>query len=513
MAWNSWNHFACGITETIFRQTVDAMVSSGLKSNGYRYVNLDDCWASFRNPNGTIHADPKTFPSGMAALADYTHAKGLKFGLYTDLGFYTCAGRPGSLFYEAIDALTYASWGVDYVKVDNCNTDGSPPEVRYPVMSQSLNASGREIFFSMCEWGVDDPAKWAPVVGNSWRTTGDISDNWATMTNRADLNEVLYPYAGPGSWNDPDMLEVGNGGMTNDEYQAHFSLWALMKAPLLIGCDVTNMTNNTLTILSNDEIIAINQDLLGVQGHRVWSAGTPSWGDNFDEDDLEVRDIFQSDVIVEPCTGSGYQSWTENALFHTITESADGRGLDIDYCRNWTTGNHVSVYPTHVGSGCALGQNEQWKISGNMIISLMDGQCLTAVPYRSTVVGRGTPRYYVQTQECLSPLPNEQSWTWGPGNTLQSSVGTNYCLSVLQDVPPGALEVWAGPLAKEAFAVVLFNRGLTMSNITVNWSDIGAQPTHLYKVRDLVKHVDLGLFTLSFTAMVAPHASMTLKIS
>jgi len=273
MGWNSWNHFGCFVNENVIRQTIDAIVRTGLATAGYNYVNVDDCWASSRLANKTIVADPNSFPSGMKALADYAHSKGVKFGLYSDAGYETCAGRPGSLGYEKIDASTYASWNVDYLKYDNCNPDVSKPEERYPVMRDALNATGKKILFSMCEWGVDNPASWATTVGNSWRTTGDISDNWNSMTSIIDQNEGLWTVAAPGGWNDPDMLEVGNGGMTDVEYTSHFSLWALMKAPLLIGCDIRSLSPNTMRIVSNPEVIAISQDSLGVQGHRVKKNG------------------------------------------------------------------------------------------------------------------------------------------------------------------------------------------------------------------------------------------------
>eukprot|EP01137_Pigoraptor_chileana_P021820 Opistho-2@86001 len=273
MGFNTWNHFACGINEQLIRDTADVIVSSGLRDAGYNYVNLDDCWQISRDANNVIQADTTAFPSGMKALADYIHSKGLKFGLYSDAGYKTCAGRPGSLGYEDIDAQTYASWGVDYLKYDNCNDDKTPPEKRYPVMRDALNKTGRPIFFSMCEWGVDDPAKWSAAVGNSWRTTGDIEDTWASMTSRADANNEWADYAGPGAWNDPDMLEVGNGGMTTNEYRTHFSLWCLMKSPLLIGCDLRNMSVDTKAILLNKEAIAVNQDALGKQGKKVRVVG------------------------------------------------------------------------------------------------------------------------------------------------------------------------------------------------------------------------------------------------
>ncbi len=207
-------------------------------------------------------------------MVDYVHGKGLLFGLYSDAGDKTCAGRPGSLGYEKEDANRYAEWKVDYLKYDNCHSAGSKPETRYPIMRDSLNATGRPIFYSMCEWGVDNPATWAGDVGNSWRTTPDIKDNWASMISRADLNNEWATYAGPGGWNDPDMLEVGNGGMTGPEYQSHFSLWCLMKSPLLIGCDIRNMSKDTLDILTNSEVIAVNQDPLGIQGKKVMVNGT-----------------------------------------------------------------------------------------------------------------------------------------------------------------------------------------------------------------------------------------------
>ncbi|KAK8795538.1 hypothetical protein WA158_000195 [Blastocystis sp. Blastoise] len=271
MGFNTWNKFGCNINEQLARDTADVMIEKGLLEAGYEYLNLDDCWQVSRDSNKKIVEDPKAFPSGMKALADYVHSKGLKFGLYSDAGLTTCAGRPGSLNYEEIDANTYAEWGVDYLKYDNCNDAGIIPEHRYPIMAEAFKKANRTMFLSMCEWGVNKPAEWARLTGNSWRTTYDITDSWNSMIQLAEENEPLWRAAGPGGWNDPDMLEVGNGGMWKEEYITHFSLWALMKAPLLIGCDLTKATDETFEILLNKEIIAINQDALGVQGHRVWS--------------------------------------------------------------------------------------------------------------------------------------------------------------------------------------------------------------------------------------------------
>jgi len=259
--------------QTVMQGAADALISTGLMAAGYNYVNVDDCWAESRNSTGFVQPQLSSFPSGMDGLAAYMHQRGLKFGLYTDEGTKTCAGRPGSLGHETQDAQSYAQWNIDYVKVDNCFNTGTHPRDRFPHMRDALNASGRAIFFSMCEWGVQQPGYWAPNVGNSWRTTPDIKDFWLSMQFNLGLTEPSYLFAGPGGWNDPDMLEVGNGGMSNDEYTAHFSLWSVVKAPLLIGCDLGAMSADTLAILKNEEVIALNQDPLGAPGHRIASAG------------------------------------------------------------------------------------------------------------------------------------------------------------------------------------------------------------------------------------------------
>eukprot|EP00164_Ancoracysta_twista_P003764 GFYU01005047.1.p2 GENE.GFYU01005047.1~~GFYU01005047.1.p2 ORF type:complete len:436 (+),score=142.88 GFYU01005047.1:30-1310(+) len=292
MGFNTWNHFHCDISEDLIKATADIMVATGLKAAGYDYLNLDDCWHEReRAADGHVLADAKKFPSGMKSLGDYIHGKGLKFGIYSDAGLKTCAGYPGSLGYEKLDAETYASWGVDYLKYDNCNDNGTKPEIRYPPMRDALNATSRHIFFSMCEWGVDKPWTWASTVGNSWRTTGDISANWKSVMNILDQNVGLAKYAGPGHWNDPDMLEVGNDGLTDVEGRTHFSLWALLKAPLLIGCDLRNMSPETYTTLTNTEVIAVSQDAKGVQGdliHRDSDKHFDIWAGALDNNDRVV---------------------------------------------------------------------------------------------------------------------------------------------------------------------------------------------------------------------------------
>ncbi|URE33391.1 alpha-galactosidase [Musa troglodytarum] len=274
-SWNTWNHFYCNINKTVIRESADALVSTGLAKLGYRYVNIDDCWAEHdRDSKGYLVPRKSTFPSGIKALADYVHGKGLKLGIYSDAGSRTCSQTmPGSLGHEQKDAETFASWGIDYLKYDNCNNGDLKPMKRYPAMTRALMSTGRPIFLSLCEWGDMHPALWADKLGNSWRTTMDINDSWESMVSRADQNEVYAEHARPGGWNDPDMLEVGNGGMSNDEYIVHFSLWAASKAPLLIGCDVRNLSKETLAILGNEEVIAVNQDPLGVQAKKVRMEG------------------------------------------------------------------------------------------------------------------------------------------------------------------------------------------------------------------------------------------------
>jgi alpha-galactosidase len=267
MGWNDFNRFGCDINEMLIHETADAMISSGMQAVGYQYILIDDCWmAHERDANGNLQADPVKFPNGMKNLVDDIHAKGLKFGLYLDRGSKTCGGYPGSYGYETQDANLLASWGVDYLKYDNCDPVGNLA-ADYQNMHNALKASGRPIVFSMCTWGF--PGYWALGVGHLWRTTSDIKDKWSSMITIVDANNVNSAAAGPGHWNDPDMLEVGNGGMTDVEYRTHFSMWAIMAAPLIAGNDLRTMDQATKDILTAPEVIAVDQDPLGVQGVRV----------------------------------------------------------------------------------------------------------------------------------------------------------------------------------------------------------------------------------------------------
>jgi len=277
MGWNSWNTFQTKISEQLVMQTADAMVSSGMKDAGYTYLVLDDGWMAMeRDSSGNLVADPVKFPNGINVVADYVHSKGLKFGLYNCAGTKTCAGYPGTRGYEYQDARYYASHGVDYLKFDWCNTDGINAKEAYATMSKALTKTGRPIIFSMCEWGTNKPWEWADSVGHLWRTTGDIGNvfngvkkfgDWSALgvTTIIDLQKNLRKYAGPGHWNDPDMLEVGNG-LSQSENRAHFSMWCMLAAPLIAGNDISKMTKETNEILINKDVVNIDQDSLGIEG-------------------------------------------------------------------------------------------------------------------------------------------------------------------------------------------------------------------------------------------------------
>jgi alpha-galactosidase len=279
MGWNSWNKFQGRVSEALVREIADAMATNGMKAAGYEYLNIDDLWqAQQRDADGNIQADPTRFPSGIKPLADYVHSKGLKLGIYTDCGARTCGGRPGSRDHELQDAKAYAQWGVDYLKDDWCNTQGMNPPEAYKKMSEALRAAGRPILFSLCEWGNSKPWTWAKDIGHSWRTTGDITacfdcivdhgsyKDWGVM-QILDKQDGLREFAGPGHWNDPDMLEVGNGMSVNED-RAHFAMWCMLAAPLISGNDLRNMPKETLNILTDKDVIAVDQDKLGIQGFK-----------------------------------------------------------------------------------------------------------------------------------------------------------------------------------------------------------------------------------------------------
>jgi len=287
MGWNSWNYFAERVDDKAIRDAADQLVASGMKDAGYIYVNIDDTWEAGRDANGVLHTNDK-FPD-MKALADYVHSKGLKIGIYSGPGTKTCAGFTASLDHEVQDAQLYASWGIDYLKYDLCSfisdvmqkqaPGDKAAQMRlmiaaYDKMGKALKESGRPIVFSLCQYGWDSPWEWAPALGgNLWRTTGDVQANWMSIYDIINQNAGLAKYAGPGHWNDPDMLEVGNGKLTLAENRSHFSMWAMLAAPLLAGNDLPNMKPEIKAILTNKDVIAIDQDKLGKQGIRAYVDG------------------------------------------------------------------------------------------------------------------------------------------------------------------------------------------------------------------------------------------------
>jgi len=289
MGWNSWNTFRLDINEDVVRGMADVFVEKGFKDAGYEFIVIDDGWQISRDENGNIIVDPKKFPSGIKALADYIHSKGLKMGIYSDAGSLTCGGFPGSRGYEYQDARQYAGWGIDYLKYDWCYTGNQSAPDSYKLMGDALKTAGHPIVFSICEWGSQQPWEWGEGIGQLWRTTYDIRpcwdcgrkttskgkviENFIGFTKILDLQVGLESYAGPGHWNDPDMLEVGNGNLTYDENKSHFSLWCMLSAPLMLGNDIRDLSTEIYEILTNKEVIAVNQDPLGKQGVKVKDDG------------------------------------------------------------------------------------------------------------------------------------------------------------------------------------------------------------------------------------------------
>jgi alpha-galactosidase len=273
MGWNSWNAFHCSVTDPIVRAMADAMAQNGMRAAGYQYVNIDDCWADHRDANGNIVAAAAAFPDGIKPVADYIHGKGLLAGIYTTVGDQTCAGRPGSRTHTAADAASYAAWGLDYAKIDWCGVVGDAATA-WREWRDALAATKRRMVYSICTAGRFDPWDWAFDVGNLWRTTDDINaDDWNWILSITDQNQRLASLARPGAWNDPDMLEVGNGSLSEAQNRMHFSLWAMMAAPLIAGNDLRTMPAAVKAILTNAEVIAVDQDPVGYQGYRVFRNG------------------------------------------------------------------------------------------------------------------------------------------------------------------------------------------------------------------------------------------------
>ena len=484
MGWNTWNKFACKIEEKLIRDSMDALVNTGLKDLGYNYMNLDDCWQIKRDENKTIVPDADKFPNGIKPLADYAHSKGLKFGLYSDGGNLTCQMRPGGYGYEEIDAKTYAEWGVDYLKYDNCWNMGISSKIRYPRMTEALRKQNRSIFYSICQWGEEEIPTWGKEFGNSWRTTLDISDSWISMINIIDQNDKWFQYAGPGGWNDPDMLEVGNGGMSDVEYRTHFSLWAISKAPLIIGCDLTKMSNETFNILSNKEVIAINQDKLGEQGHKIKITNLTK--NNSDEK------IMESFLSLTECNDKIQQKWY-------INDDGSISNNNEDFCIEVKTG--LKQGDQIFSLKCKNKDEQKWSYSkeDKTIKSKIGNKCLNLYEkYNIYNPILGTSR--CDENDVLKFEYDENK------KTFESN---GKCLS--SNALPEQTEVWAGRLSDGNWAVLLLNRASFEAEVEIKWNELFLSVNRAY-VRDLWEHKDLGGFNNSYKVNLSSHESQFLKV-
>ncbi len=429
MGWNDWNSFGCNVNEQLVEQTADLIVSSGMKAAGYQYVNIDDCWmASARDSGGHLVPDPVKFPHGISGVASYVHGKGLKLGIYESAGTATCAGYPGSLNHEQTDANSFASWGVDYLKYDNCNNQGVPWQTRYNAMRDALANTGRPIVYSLCEWGEDSVWTWGAGTGNLWRTTGDINASFGSMLSIFHSNVGLAQYAGPGGWNDPDMLEVGNG-MSFTEDRAEFSLWAEMAAPLISGTDLRSATPATMSLYTNTDVIAVDQDSLGRQGRQVSSSGGL---------DVLAKPLSNGDVAVV--------LFNENSGSATISTSASAVGAASSSSYKLTNlwskvvtstsgtisatvpGHGVVMYRVAAGSGTSVGTT-------GTLVGASSGRCLDVYG------GQTAPGTKVEIWDCHGGT--NQQWTPTAAGELRVYGGTQ-CLDAYnnQTSPGTKVELW-----------------------------------------------------------------------
>ncbi|ATL25906.1 NPCBM/NEW2 domain-containing protein [Streptomyces formicae] len=412
MGFNNWNstHCRAEFDEAMVKGIADIFVEKGLKDAGYQYVNLDDCWAlPARDANGKLVPDPKRFPNGIKAVADYVHAKGLKLGIYTSAGTKTCnpAGFPGALGHERSDAQQFAEWGVDYLKYDNCNNQGVDAKQRYITMRDALKAAsesvGRPIVYSICEWGENKPWEWAADVGHLWRTTGDISDSWGSMVSIMKQNLPLAKYAGPGRWNDPDMLEVGNGGMSDTEYRTHFSMWSIMAAPLLIGSDLRKATPETYEILGNKEVIAVDQDPLGKQG-EVLSTQNGRW--------VVAKEMKDGSRAVALFNETGTAQSIATTAKAVGLPAADGYTLrDLWQHKSYNTAGAISAtVPAHGTVLLRVSADDKWAKNPPAVELGADGAALVEAGKRTTLTSKVTDLGRTAAKNVSVALTGPSGW-------------------------------------------------------------------------------------------------------
>lgn len=352
MGWNSWNGFRAKIDEHIILETAEAMVASGMRDAGYRFVVIDDGWmAPERDRHGDFVPDPDKFPTGIKALADRVHALGLRFGIYTDAGTKTCQDLPASLGYEFRDAQRFAEWGVDYVKVDWCHTEGMGPRALYAKWAMAFKAARRPMVLSICEWGRSHPWEWAGEIGHLWRTCWDIQPTWSSILTILDRQAELYPFAGADHWNDPDMLEVGNGDLTSGQSRAHFALWSMLAAPLMAGNDLRTMTDDVREILTAPEIVGLDQDAAGRQGRRVRKDG---------DIDLWVRELVNGRLAVAVLNRGSSEREVRIPLAEIgIAPGTNVRIRDLWRCADVGEARREIVHATSANSATVLGLTQQ----------------------------------------------------------------------------------------------------------------------------------------------------------
>ncbi|CAM5438302.1 MULTISPECIES: NPCBM/NEW2 domain-containing protein [Streptomyces] len=419
MGFNNWNstHCRAEFNASMVEGIADLFVEKGLKDAGYQYVNLDDCWAlPDRDANGKLVPDPARFPDGIKAVADYVHAKGLKLGIYTSAGTKTCdsTGFPGALGHEYSDARQFADWGVDYLKYDNCNNQGVDAQQRYRTMRDALEATGRPIVYSICEWGQNKPWEWASDVGHLWRTTGDISDSWSSMLSILKQNLPLAPYAGPGHWNDPDMLEVGNGGMTDTEYRSHFSLWSVMAAPLLIGTDLRKASPATYDILGNKEVIAVDQDPLGKQG-TVVSSGGGRW--------VVAKEMKDGSRAVALFNESGTAQRIATSARAVGLPDADAYALrDLWQHRTYNTaGTIAATVPAHGTVLLRVAGDPRWATHPPAVELGLDGSTLLEAAEPATLTSTVTDLGRTPARRVSVSLTGPAGWTVRPTSATSAA--------------------------------------------------------------------------------------------
>jgi alpha-galactosidase len=472
MGFNDWNAYGCDVSESLIEATALAMHNNGMQAAGYQYVNIDDCWmAPNRDGSGHLVPDPTKFPDGISGTAKYVHSLGLKLGIYESAGTATCQGYPGSLGHEQQDADSFAAWGVDYLKYDNCNNQGISAQQRYTAMRDALAATGRPILFSLCNWGEEDVWTWGAGVGNSWRTTGDITPDFDSMLGIFHSNVGLAGYAGPGGWNDPDMLEVGNG-MSSTEDRSEFSLWAEMAAPLISGTDIPDASSTTLSILTNRNVVAVDQDSLGKQGKLVSSAnGLDVLAKPLANGDVSVvlfNENSGSATITTTAskigkTGSSSYTlknlWTgtSSTTTGTISSTVPGHGVVMYRVSSASTGSSsVEVHAVGAGKcldvpgssttsgtqldirGCTGASNQEWTPTSGGSLTVYSGSSRECLAADGGAVAAGT-------KAVIAPCDSSsgQHWEVNSNGTI-TGVGSGLCLDVTgaKTADGTGVEIW-----------------------------------------------------------------------